>query len=567
MKTVSDLLSETDWEDAVDDSLKTIAESNTEMVPNDNGTMDENLNPIDEDQDPFHGFESPGAAPHSQDMEQIHESPLHLRPKRISKQPKRLIEDPNFLSICDSALISSDFVEPTSYQEASLSPQAEEWKTAMQEEIDSLATHGTWRLEKLPDDRRTIQNKWVYKVKRDAEGNSTRFKARLVAKGFSQREGIDYGETFAPVVRHESVRTIFAVAAARDLEIMQLDVKTAFLYGDLIEEIYMDQPEGFRSLSQPTDVCRLQKSLYGLKQASRSWNETFDGFLVKFGFIRSNADSCVYFRENDNGVLILAIWVDDGLLCGTSKQMLAEVVNYLRDQLEITSEAANHFIGLKIERNRPSLAITLSQEQYVLRMLDRFGMTNCNSKTVPADPFTDLMAIDLQSEGSQEFDQSIYREAVGSIMYLMVCTRPYIAFAVGKVAQHCNKPKMAHWTAVKRIMAYLKGTASHGISYHATGFPDLLLSYSDSDYAGDLQSRRSTSCYLLMFHGGIITWASRRQSYVSLSTTEAEYVAMCEATKEVTWMRRLLSSIGATQLNPTKFLCDNQGVITKNSQN
>jgi hypothetical protein len=169
-------------------------------------------------------------------------------------------------------------------------------------------------------------------------------------------------------------------------------------------------------------------------------------------------------------------------------------------------------------------------------MLNRFGMADCNSKIVPADPFTDLMTIDLQGEGSQEFDQSIYREAVGSIMYLMVCTRPDIVFAVGKVAQHCSKPKMAHWSAVKRIMAYLKGTASHGISYHATGFPDLLLSYSDSDYAGDLQSRRSTSCYLLMFHGGIITWASRRQSYVSLSTTEAEYVAMCEATNEVTGM-------------------------------
>ena len=143
----------------------------------------------------------------------------------------------------------------------------------------------------------------------------------------------------------------------------------------------------------------------------------------------------------------------------------------------------------------------------------------------------------------------------------MVCSRPDIALAVGKVAQHCSKPKMAHWSAVKRIMVYLKGTASHGISYHATGFPDLLLSYSDSDYAGDLQSRRSTSGYLLMFHGGPITWASRRQSCVSLSTTEAEYVAMCEATKEVTWMRRLLSSIGATQLNPTKLMCDNQGAI------
>ena len=374
------------------------------------------FDPTDEDDD-FNGFESPAVSTHRQDMEQTHESPPNLMSQRSRKPPKRLIEDPNFLSICDSALIGRDFIEPTSYEEATLSPQAEEWKAAMQEEIDSLATHGTWRLEKLPRDRRTIKNKWLFKIKRDAEGNSTRFKARLVAKGFSQREEIDYDQTFAPVVRHESVRTILAVAAARDLEKMQLDVKTAFLYGDLIEEIYMDQPEGFCSLSQPTDVCRLQKSLNGLKQASRSWNEKFDGFLIKFGFIRSNSDSCVYFCEDDKGVLILAVWVDDGLLCGTSKQGLSEVIDYLRDQLEITSEAANHFIGIKIARNRPTLTITLSQEQYVLRMLNRFGMTHCDSKIVPADPFTDLMTIDLQGEGSQEFDQSIYREAVGSIMY------------------------------------------------------------------------------------------------------------------------------------------------------
>ena len=154
---------------------------------------------------------------HRQDMEQTHESPPNLMSQRSRKPPKRLIEDPNFLSICYSALISRDFIEPTSYEEATLSPQAEEWKAAMQEEIDSLATHGTWRLEKLPRDRRTIKNKWLFKIKRDAEGNSTRFKARLVAKGFSQREGIDYDQTFAPVVRHESVRTILAVAAARDL--------------------------------------------------------------------------------------------------------------------------------------------------------------------------------------------------------------------------------------------------------------------------------------------------------------------------------------------------------------
>lgn len=346
MKTISDLLSETDWEDAKDESLKPIAEPNTDLVLNDNGLMDDNLNLMDEDEDPFHGFESRRASPNHQDMEQFHESPPHVRPQKIRKHPKRLIEDPNFLSVCQSAPISRDlFNEPTSYEEASSSPQAEKWKAAMQEEIDLLATHGTWRLEKLPHDRRTIRNKWLFKIKRDAEGNSTRFKARLVAKGFSQREGIDYDQTFDPVVRHESVRTILAVAAARDLEIMQLDVKTAFYMVISLKKFIWTSPKVF------AHSANLQKSLYGLKQASRSWNEKFDDFLVNFGFIWSIADSCVYFREDNNGVLILAIWVDDGLLCGTSQQGLAEVLSYVRDQLEITSEAANHFIGIKIARH------------------------------------------------------------------------------------------------------------------------------------------------------------------------------------------------------------------------
>jgi hypothetical protein len=204
----------------------------------------------------------------------------------------------------------------------------------------------------------------------------------------------------------------------------------------------------------------------------------------------------------------------------------------------------------------------LSQEQYVLRMLERFSMSHCNRKVVPADPFTNLNAVTFgDGDNSEDFDQPIYREAVGSIMYLMVCTRPDIAYAVGQVAQHCNKPKPAHWMAVRRILAYLRGTSNYGISYSPTASANQLVAYSDSDYAGDTETRRSTTGYLLMCNAGPLTWASRRQQCVSLSTTEAEYIAMCETTKEITWMRRLLRSIGSDQSPPTLLRCDNQGAI------
>lgn len=189
-------------------------------------------------------------------------------------------------------------------------------------------------------------------------------------------------------------------------------------------------------------------------------------------------------------------------------------------------------------------------------------MAECNPKIVPADPQTNLAASGFgDGDDGEMFDSSVYREAVGSVMYLMVCTRPDIAYAVGQVAQFCNDPKPAHWAAVQRIMAYLNGTRNLGISYQGSDSPHCFLAYCDSDYAGDIQSRKSTTGYLLMFNGGQISWASRRQQCVSLSTTEAEYVAMCEASKEVTWMRQLLESIGVQHTGATPLLSDNQGAI------
>lgn len=321
-------------------------------------TPDENIPLANEEEieDPFYGFES------------------SKKSCRLRKKPQRLIEDPNFLGIDDKGFISQvSFEEPQTYEEATSSDQSHEWNAAMEEEIKSLKEHETWRLEPLPIGRRAIKSKWVYKVKRNSSNEkSPRFKARLVAKGYSQRQGIDFFETYAPVVRHESVRAVLAIAAVADLEILQLDDKTAFLHGDLDEEIYMEQPEGFVDPHRPEEVCRLQKSLYGLKQASRSWNTKFDGFITKFGFTRSSVDPCVYFCKEGDGVLVLALWVDDGLLCGTHKEKLYQVAAYLSDRIDITVQDVNHFVGIKITRDRLNRTIHLSQEEYVNKILKRF---------------------------------------------------------------------------------------------------------------------------------------------------------------------------------------------------
>ena len=432
----------------------------------------------------------------------------------------------------------------------------------MEEEMSSLKENETWCLEKLPNGRKTVKNKWIFKVKMDSFGHPIRYKARLVAKGFSQKEGIDYDETFSPVVRHESVRAILSAAATNDFEILQLDVKTAFLHGELSEEIFMDQPTGFTSSAHPTHVCRLQKSLYGLKQASRSWNIKFDGLLVKLGFIRRPIDSCVYHRPDDDGIIFLAIWVDDGLLCGRNKKRLLEIVNKLSDHLEIFTQEADLFIGIKIDRDRPNRTIHLSQQQYTIRILHRFQIAECSPKRLPADPFSKLTGTGVDGgPSSPPCDQSVYREAVGSLMYLMVCTRPDISYAVGQVAQFCHDPKQVHWSAVTRILSYLKGKSQFGVVYKFGSKPQVLSAYANSDYAGDTDTLKSTSGFLLIFNGGPIAWGSRRQSCVSLSTTEAEYVAMCEATKEIVWARQLLTSIGCSQTQPPTLHGDNQGAI------
>ena len=459
------------------------------------------------------------------------------------------------------------FIDPDNfftYNDAISGSAAKQWRSAMETEIEALNRLKTWTLVPRPSGRTIVKCRWVYAVKRTVAGSIERYRARLVAKGFSQKAGIDFDETFSPVVKYDSLRIILSIAAAQDLDLFQFDVSSAFLYGDLAEEIYLEQPEGFRSPGREGDVYRLHKCLYGLKQAGRVWNAKFDGLVTAFGLTPSSVDPCVYYYRKENVVLILCLWVDDGLLVCNTAKLVSELFTYLQLHFDIKPKVVDRFVGLHITRDREHRKLYVSQPSYIASMLSTFNMQNCNPVSTPADSNSHLKLSSLSPGSSPNFP---YRNAVGALIHLCV-TRPDLNYAVGQVAKYSSNPDKSHVNAVKRILAYVKGTAHYGISYGTTN-DSVLKSFCDADYAGDTDTRRSTTGYVLILNGGPVAWGSRRQNCVSLSTTEAEYVAACENTKQIAWFREILKDIGIIQNNATPLFCDNQGAIhlSKNPEN
>jgi len=347
--------------------------------------------------------------------------------------------------------------EPSTYVEAISCSDSQHWLPAIFEEYDSLIENGTWYLCELPAGRKAIQGKWIFKFKPGHKSTASRFKARFVIKGYSQVFGLDYCDTYAPVAKYYSLRVILAIAAAKDLDMIQLDVKTAFLYGELEEEIYMEQPEGFVVPGKEKQVCRLVKSIYGLKQASRCWNTKFNEFILRFGLSRSSADTCVYFRhqrpgEDDEEFTAFIMYVDDGLAVSSSKTVLDSMLEFLGKEFEIKSLPADRFIGIDINRNRSKRSIHLAQSEYCRRTLARFNMNNCNPLAIPADPGCKLSPeMSPQNEEEKtEMSNTPFLQAIGSLMHLSNLTRPDISYAVGQVSRYSQNPGKQHWKALKR---------------------------------------------------------------------------------------------------------------------
>ena len=453
-----------------------------------------------------------------------------------------------------AALGSED--DPQTPDEALTGLQANNWKASMADEMASHKKCKTWELVPLPPGKNVIDNRWVFKTKRNADGSLQKYKSRLVARGYTQRKGIDYDETYAPVVRYDSIRCLLANVAHHDLEMTQFDVKTAFLYGELEEELYMKQPDQYDDGSGR--VCRLIKGLYGLKQSPRRWNKKFDEFLQQYGLERSGCDPCIYVCRQTGEFILLGLYVDDGLLCCESKATMEDMIGEMKSRFEITITDPNFFIGLEIERDRDNKTIALHQRGYIVKILERFRMSECKPCVTPGDPHVILTKADCAQDGGLQANFP-YREAVGCLMFLQSCTRPDIAYNVVTAAQFNERPGKSHIQALKRIMRYLQKTKDLRIMYGNNGL-DLVV-YSDSDYASCPDTRKCFAGRLAILNGGPVTWKSKKMESVTLSTTEAEYMAVTEAVKDVLWLRQLLDDMVCGQTLPTVVYCDNQAAI------
>ena len=446
--------------------------------------------------------------------------------------------------------------EPPTLEAALNGPYAEQWQRAMDDEIESLYANNTWELVPLPYGAKAIPVKWVFKVKRDANGNIERFKARLVAKGFMQREGVDFNEVFAPVSKHTTLRSMLAEVAARDWELQHLDVKTAFLNGELEETIYMQPPPGY-DLGSGGRVCKLIKALYGLRQAPRAWYAKLHAALTRLGFEASTADPSLYVRRKEGSEVWLLVYVDDLLLAASSAKVVSAVKQVIMGTFESRDlGAATLFIGMEILRDRAARSITISQQRMTTELVTKYGHGDGKAKSAPMSPGFKLTRGD--EDDLLDTAKYPYAELVGALLYLSVCTRPDIAHTTGALARYMAKPTVAHWGAAKTVLRYLAGTDGFGITYADSKAG--LVGFCDADYAGDVDSRRSTTGYVFLMHGGAMSWSSRLQPTVAASTTEAEYMAAAGAVKEALWLRKLTADI-SIPVKTVLIYGDNQGAI------
>lgn len=458
--------------------------------------------------------------------------------------------------------------EPLTVAEALNCDENVAWKRAMDDEYKSIMDNKTWELVDLPSDRKPITCKWVFKLKKDQDGKILRYKARLVARGCSQRSGIDYTETFSPVIRYSSMRLLMAIAVKFDLEIEQMDAVTAFLQGEVEETIFMRQPECYDDGSGR--VCVLKKAIYGLKQASRQWNKKLNDVLMESGFKRCKTDSCIYVRRNQKSIVIVAVYVDDLLIFSNNDVWKNELKKNLMMNFSMKDLGkVSGCLGLRIVHNREAGTIKMDQSSYIEEILRRFKMTDCNPVRIPMDP-NERLTRDMSPntpEEITEMENVPYQAAVGSILFLTQCTRPDITFAIGNLSQFNNNPGRPHWNAVKRLISYLKGTIDHKLLFSRKSDTPIICGYTDADWASNVDDRKSCTGYVFKWFGGAISWVSKRQPTVALSSTEAEYMAIASSCQEAVWCKQLIEELINEPMAPIKIFCDNRSAVCMSQNN
>jgi hypothetical protein len=466
---------------------------------------------------------------------------------RRSSRTRKVKEFPDF--IVYSVAFDQDI--PKTFEEACSSLDKAKWELAVKEELASQEENGTWTIIDRPKNAKVIPCKWVFKIKETEGDKPLKYKARLVAKGFSQRKGIDYEETFSPTVRKGSLRLLFALAAQNDLEMVHLDVKTAFLNGKLDETIYMSVPDGSSIENKENKVCHLQKSMYGLKQASRNWNERVHRDLTSFGLKQSKNDSCVYYKHSKDCMIFVSVYVDDFFIFCNNKIELSRLKESLMNTYKMEDLGPiQKCLGIRVTRDRKNGMLMLDQTQYIDKILSEFGMSNCKPTGTPMAPNAQFLA----EAGETNVP---YQNLIGVLNFIANSTRPDILYTVVRLSQYNNSYNQEHWSAALRVLRYLKETNKRCLVYKKGENPTLQ-GYVDADWGGDKRDCVSYSGFNFMYGKSLISWFSRKQRCVSLSSAESEYVAITEACKEAIFMNRLMSELLNKDQGAVRLFNDNQ---------
>lgn len=482
-----------------------------------------------------------------QDMPDLGYS-LFGRRRRPSRRLLEAMGKVYFTSPVSSPSSSSDH-DPESFTEATSGPHRLEWWASIHKEYNSLLEHATWDkvLRKdVPSGHRVIECKWVFKTKM----NGVR-KARLVIKGFRQKGGIDYSETFAAVSRMDSIRSIVASAVLKGWKLHQFDAMTAFLHGDIDAEIYMELPEGFR---EDGYVCRLRRSLYGLKQAPRIWYQCVQRALKKHGFIMAQSDNCVFHKEN----CVVCIYIDDFLVTGASQEDIRLVQKALESEFKMNDLGTpRSFLGIQFELHIDG-SVSLHQRQYIQKILSDFCMDTCQTKSTPMNP-KGCLNMTSDEDDLDESSRARYSSAIGALMYLMIGTRPDIAFAVATLSRFVSRPQLHHQAALQRLIRYIKGSLNACITYRRGD----LIGYTDADFGGSVvtDGAYSTSGYIFKLAGGPVSWSSKKQGEIATSTTHAEYIGQYNAILHLQWLRTFLEETNLYRSPITSIMADNQSAI------
>ena len=447
---------------------------------------------------------------------------------------------------------------PETYKQAISSNDSVGWVNAMKTEFEALCENETFDLVSKPN-KKVIGGRWVFARKKDENGVEI-FKARYVAKGFSQVPYVDYGETFSPTAKLTSVRLVLQAAVNNNMSLYQLDVKTAYLNATIDYDIFVTQPPGFVEVDREGNelVWKLKKSLYGLKQSGRMWHNCLHDFLISNGFKQMIPDNCVYVWDRGVEILILIVWVDDIVIATKCVKTADHIKEQLSSRFKMKDFGTlSNFLGIQFEVSVGS--IKMHQSEYAQKILERFNMLECHPKSLPCN--LDSTNIDFDNQSPYLEDNTLYREIVGSLIYLMTCTRPDLCYVVTVLSQNLSKPKMVHLNLAKHVLRYLKGTQNHGLVYKGTNKLQII-GYTDASWAstGD---RRSISgyCYSMSENSSLVSWKSKKQSVVALSSCESEYIGITLAMQEGVFLKQMFDGIGLGQSSGVLLNVDNMGAI------